>query len=97
MLSILRVSLFHVFNQVIAQSEQRAMVEALDRPLGSPHDLADLSVGKILGVLQDQQLLAFLRQVPQRSQQYAPFLFVFGQFVRLVARFTSERFRSDAG
>ena len=53
-------------SQLLPQGEERPMVEALDRSLGPSHNAANFSIGQILGILKDQQLLSLLGEAPDR-------------------------------
>jgi len=45
----------------VPERDERAMVQALDRSLGSTHNLTDFRVGEMFDKFQDDELLALWR------------------------------------
>src|SRR3970282_1642521 len=50
------------YRQLVAQRQERAMIQGLDGPLAAPHDLPDVCIRQVLDELEYQELLSLWRQ-----------------------------------
>ena len=65
----LSVQIQTLISELIPQSQQSTVIQALDRSLAAPHNLADLSIREVLHELEDQERLALGRQLPDQPEQ----------------------------
>ena len=60
--------------QLIAESQERTMIQTFDSAFTASHDRADLRIREVLDELQDEEILSFAGQAPDKAQERILFL-----------------------